>query len=197
MGTIKALAQSKLTAYNLSLYGFTSLLLTMPEGPLGAPRLTNVGPLSRSTKEEIRIKWRRCPLSGKPNEICKATKKASLTVLEEQGIFADYETLEDINSGCCNRVASIVVKQVDGVTAMKAGDWDHVWIEYNGRHYDAEVPTGVDQYKDLPFFGRISERQLLDMARMASRAMDKDEPETFEDTVKDVTDQIDERDEVL
>jgi hypothetical protein len=169
----------------------------MPEGPLGAPRLTNVGPLSRSTEQEIKDKWNPCPESGKPNEICRTMKKASLAVLEQQGIFAEYETLQSINSGCCNRVASIVVKRVDGVTAMKAGDWDHVWVEYNGRHYDAEVPTGVDNYKDLPFFNRVSEKELLEFARMASKAMGEDKPETFEDTVKDVTDQIDERDEVL
>jgi len=28
----------------------------------------------------------------------------------------------------------------------------HVWIYYNGKHYDAEASHGVDDWKDLPIF---------------------------------------------
>jgi len=31
----------------------------------------------------------------------------------------------------------------------------HVWIYYNGKHYDAECPKGVENWKDLPFYKRI------------------------------------------
>jgi hypothetical protein len=30
--------------------------------------------------------------------------------------------------------------------------YNHAWIEYNGRHYDAERPEGVDEAKQLPIF---------------------------------------------
>lgn len=30
----------------------------------------------------------------------------------------------------------------------------HVWIYYNGKHYDAEVPDGVDTFWDLPIYKR-------------------------------------------
>jgi len=28
----------------------------------------------------------------------------------------------------------------------------HIWIYYNGRHYDAERPYGVNNFMDLPYF---------------------------------------------
>jgi hypothetical protein len=30
----------------------------------------------------------------------------------------------------------------------------HVWVYYNGKHYDAEVPFGVDSFWDLPIYQR-------------------------------------------
>lgn len=38
----------------------------------------------------------------------------------------------------------------------------HEWIVYEGRHYDAEAPEGVDNPFDLPFFVRIIEAWKLD-----------------------------------
>jgi len=32
---------------------------------------------------------------------------------------------------------------------------EHCWFEYNGRHFDAEVPSGVDDVNDLPIFKRL------------------------------------------
>jgi hypothetical protein len=34
-------------------------------------------------------------------------------------------------------------------------DATHVWLTYGGRHYDAECPTGVVNFFDLPFFVRV------------------------------------------
>lgn len=36
----------------------------------------------------------------------------------------------------------------------------HVWVEIEGRHYDAEAIDGVDNPLDLPFFKRIFESYL-------------------------------------
>ncbi len=30
----------------------------------------------------------------------------------------------------------------------------HAWVCYNGRHYDAESPEGVDNWTELPIFKR-------------------------------------------
>ena len=30
----------------------------------------------------------------------------------------------------------------------------HVWIYYNGKHYDAEKPNGVIDFHDLPIFNK-------------------------------------------
>lgn len=38
--------------------------------------------------------------------------------------------------------------------AHRLGGATHVWINYKGRHYDAEAPRGVDQFLELPFFQR-------------------------------------------
>lgn len=32
----------------------------------------------------------------------------------------------------------------------------HVWIYYEGKHYDAEAPQGVSDFQELPFFSNIN-----------------------------------------
>lgn len=161
----------------------------MPEGPAGAPRLTNIGPLSRSTKDEIKSFWDECPQSGKPNEICKELKFTAIAVLEGQDFFARCDTLSKINSGECGTVARRVFSQVGGVRVMEVGNGEHVWLEHNGIHYDVEVPTGVEDPIDLPFFDRIPPNFVLDSARMAAETEGREPPETIDDTIKDVTDE--------
>lgn len=31
-------------------------------------------------------------------------------------------------------------------------DIEHFWIQFNGKHYDYEVPSGVNDWRDLPKF---------------------------------------------
>jgi hypothetical protein len=159
----------------------------MPEGPLGAPRLTNVGPLSRITKSEMRSNWEECPSSGKDGEICKMIKRIAIQILEDQEAFPEYETLQDINSGNCHKLAQVLVNTEvgDGVDVLKAGYGYHVWVEYKGTHFDAETPSGVDDYKQLPFFDRVSEDVILkDIRRNVPK---EDEPETLDETIENVT----------
>lgn len=161
----------------------------MPEGPLGAPRVSNVGPLSRATEEEIRRWWDDCPAQGKENKICTEIKKSAIAILENQGFYAECDDLVDINSGSCASVAERVFNEVSGVHVWEAGPGDHVWIEYNGKHYDAEVPTGVDEPLDLPFFQRIPPEDILINAQMAAEAEGREKPETVDDIIRDVTDE--------
>lgn len=166
------------------------LVMNMPEGPLGAPRLTNIGPLSRSTEDEIRKQWDECSESGKESKICKEIKRIAISILENQGFFAECKTLVDINSGNCANVAERVFENIDNTRVIEAGDGDHVWIKYKGVHYDAEVPTGVNDALKLPFFARIPPESLLRNARMAAEAEGREPPETIEDTIEDITDSI-------
>ena len=33
----------------------------------------------------------------------------------------------------------------------------HIWVYYNGKHYDAEAPEGVNNWTDLPIFKKLFE----------------------------------------
>jgi len=160
----------------------------MPEGPLGAPRLQNLGPLTRPTQSELESKWESCPDTGKPAKICETIKFHSIIVLESQGFFVNCNSLAEINSGKCTRIAETVTGEIDDLTVLQAGYGDHVWVEYNGRHYDAEAPTGVDEAFDLPFFARISPKAVLDFMKMEAQNIGDEVPQTEEDIISDVTD---------
>lgn len=156
----------------------------MPEGPLGAPRLTNLGPLSRATKEEVRSRWRGCPENEKERQMCIEIKVAAISILENQGVLAKCDTLEDINNGRCFDISGRVSEQLDYVTVLETFGRDHSWIEYSGKHYDAEVPTGVNDPFDLPFFQRIPPRKVLDFAQMHAKAEGEEPPETVDDLIE-------------
>lgn len=133
----------------------------MPEGYRGIPRLTNFGPISRATKEEVSSKWGECPESGRERDICIATKKAAIAILEDQGMYAKYSTLRDINGGKCSHIAKMVLKQLDYVSIWEAGPGSHVWVEYQGKHYDAERPVGVDDPMMLPTNAMIGKATMM------------------------------------
>lgn len=80
---------------------------------------------------------------------------------------------ETINRGQCVRFAGEVASQVEGATELGwpaiteemppytspaskvfGGHW---WIKYEGRHYDAETPEGVDNFWELPWMERAIE----------------------------------------
>lgn len=70
----------------------------------------------------------------------------------------------DINRGSCEDVAEYVYDRVPrdfGIQILSTNGLapkfrkilpGHVWIYYNGRHYDAERPYGVNNFMDLPLF---------------------------------------------
>lgn len=44
----------------------------------------------------------------------------------------------------------------NGIDLTKVEDISHhVWIYYNGKHYDAETPNGVSNWTELPIFRRV------------------------------------------
>lgn len=69
----------------------------------------------------------------------------------------------DINNGECDRLTQIVCDSINGAgwratefeDEFEGYNWvGHVWIEYRGKHYDAECLEGVDNFLDLPIFQR-------------------------------------------
>jgi len=157
----------------------------MPEGKFGVPRFTNLGPLSRATEEEVKQFWDVCPESGKEREICRETKFIALKILDEQDFIAACSTLADINGGSCGSVAEFVYRRVDGVEIWEIGNGDHFWIHYQGKHYDAEAPTGVNEWRRLPIFeNRIQPSIILEMTIMDADQIGIERPDTIEDIVK-------------
>jgi len=65
----------------------------------------------------------------------------------------------EINNGQCEDFMMKLVQRLPDDAVEKTVPFDshypgHYWIEYQGRHYDAETPKGVENWKDLPIFKR-------------------------------------------
>lgn len=81
---------------------------------------------------------------------------------------------EAINTGFCDFVANEAAEQIPGAI-VRTMDYEntqysdyqselddynfretngHSWIEYKGKHYDAEAPNGVKDWRDLPLLKR-------------------------------------------
>lgn len=69
----------------------------------------------------------------------------------------ENRTEEDINSGECFEWATVVFDRIPGckIVGQNIRGCGHTWTEYRGRLYDAEVPNGVRNWKDLPFWVRL------------------------------------------
>lgn len=139
----------------------------MPEGPLGFDRLTNIGPFSRQKASEMKRQWEPCEENARDQTdiiICREVKRSAVEILLSQDILPLAEDLEEINEGLCGVVSSNVLDAVDNdqVKAVNSGgmNWLHCWIEYNGRHFDAEAPTGVDDPTQLPMLKRLNVEKL-------------------------------------
>ena len=52
---------------------------------------------------------------------------------------------------------------------------NHVWLFYNGKHYDAEVPEGVDNWFEIPLIKRLFNRYKKNMVQESIRRILKEE----------------------
>jgi len=64
----------------------------------------------------------------------------------------------DINNGRCEEFAFELAEQLSGCFVI-CPDWEadapgHFWVFVGGRHYDAEIPEGTDDWRDLPIMKR-------------------------------------------
>jgi hypothetical protein len=76
--------------------------------------------------------------------------------------WADFSP-EDVNAGLCEDFANdllelLAARRVRGAVLLYTTTWEdlpgHAWVCVRGRHFDAEVPRGVDRRLDLPIFRR-------------------------------------------
>lgn len=76
--------------------------------------------------------------------------------------FWDLKSDADINVGrCYNLVRTLLgilveggvfdAVHVDGRAVAHIPEHAHSWVYWCGRHYDAEAPEGVEDWRDLPF----------------------------------------------
>jgi hypothetical protein len=71
-------------------------------------------------------------------------------------------TPEVCNSGFCDIFADFITKNLPGSETYDT-EWTdcvnkthgHVWFKYNGKFYDAEIPNGVEDIKDIPYIKRV------------------------------------------
>jgi len=94
-----------------------------------------------------------------PDDINRILKRTG----EEQDLTTpDWEefTPEMCNNGFCDLFAYKFREEYPGAeiwnTYWSVGmTMGHVWVKYQGKYYDAEVPNGVEDWKDLPYIQRV------------------------------------------
>lgn len=59
-------------------------------------------------------------------------------------------TPEIINEVACDMFAEELAEAWPGAVVRWGSG--QAWVEFNGRHYDAETPDGVEDWRDLPHF---------------------------------------------
>lgn len=155
----------------------------MPEGPLGFPRFQNIGPLTRSTEKELRDVWSSCPEDVKEQQVCQEYKVSAIAALQSEGFFAECDTLEDINSGNCHNLAKRVNNELPFTTYVQIVGGDHGWIRYNGKHFDAEKPSGVSDPFDLPFFDRHPPEEVLYIQQRKAKSRNFRTPESVDEMI--------------
>lgn len=79
----------------------------------------------------------------------------------ERDLSPPVEAPADINNGFCLYFAVTAydrLEETTDVSLLQHGTMgaNHVWIEYNGYHFDAEAPRGVKHLENLPFVERFS-----------------------------------------
>lgn len=67
----------------------------------------------------------------------------------------------DINTGFCLKFAENVTERLENpenvqLLSMGTLSTNHIWIEFDGLHYDSEAVDGVQDWRELPFWDRVS-----------------------------------------
>jgi hypothetical protein len=94
------------------------------------------------------------------NEVDNFHQKA-LSQTEKEALELTYKNWDtfggkECNNGFCDIFAKNLSKYLPGSKIMSTEDprnntLGHVWVEYEGKYFDAETPNGVDSWKQLPW----------------------------------------------
>jgi hypothetical protein len=130
----------------LKLVGLTAIA-TLPGGFI-------VGALIKLFKAEHLI-----TPSSFVNEVNIHQKALSQTEKEALELtYKNWDTFggKECNNGFCDIFAKNLSKYLPGSKIMSTEDprnetLGHVWVEYEGKYFDAETPNGVDSWKQLPW----------------------------------------------
>jgi hypothetical protein len=97
-----------------------------------------------------------------PDVINKILKQTEREAKQNYNVDWDELTPEMCNQGFCDDFANNLRKLYPGAELwqtytsanpnMAVG---HVWVEYKGKHYDAETPNGVDDWRNIPHIQRV------------------------------------------
>jgi len=85
----------------------------------------------------------------------------ALSQTEKEALEITYKNWDNFggkecNNGFCDIFAKNLSKYLPGSKIMSTEDprnntLGHVWVEYEGKYFDAETPKGVDSWKQLPW----------------------------------------------
>ena len=85
----------------------------------------------------------------------------ALSQTEKEALEITYKNWDNFggkecNNGFCDIFAKNLSKYLPGSKIMSTEDprnntFGHVWVEYEGKYFDAETPNGVDSWKQLPW----------------------------------------------
>lgn len=131
------------------------------------------------------------------------TRRTASDIIKAE-LLKSGEDPQEINNGGCQDFAEFVVEQLteSGDLHGLAVDMEwfdeiagaerdlgelyddgfpwHVWVYHRGRHYDAEAPDGVEDWKDLPFWRRWAvKRSDLFPPRMPDERLRLDQSAAF------------------
>lgn len=106
-------------------------------------------------------------------EVKKATSD-QLDEMLEIDLTPSVECAKDVNKGFCWYFAENVydrLGQPEDVHILGCGTMsgNHRWIECNGTHYDSEALQGVEEWKNLPFWRRITPHNGLEPKNVGHR----------------------------
>ena len=85
--------------------------------------------------------------------------KASVvtTAIADTLVKLDMTAKQACHGNCDTFAEAVQARALElGATVKVRGtDWysadpEHVWVEYKGKHYDAEAPLGVKRWRQLP-----------------------------------------------
>ena len=145
-------------------------------------RLRSISPLPRKTMDEY--EWDDCRKNARDEVdviLCKSIKEIARELMGEavpspksvnKGLCSHLSDKVVYNTqvGSLSEKEDIEIKRLVTIVELEDGDVvnrhlkefesgdlniEHCWFEYNGRHFDAEVPSGVDDMNNLPIFKRL------------------------------------------